>query len=392
MATAIIDLDFERLPEEITGLERYHHALILIRLSEQPVGKAFISITDGKIAGNTLHEVLIEAAGWPLVERWLDDYLGWDEIWESNSMPERATVAVCTRDRPDDLERCLESLRLLADIGHEILVIDNCPTSEATRTVVEGFECFRYIREDKVGLNSARNRALREAQHDIVAFTDDDAVPDPAWLGALLRNFNEPLVMCVTGLTMPSELETEAQEWFERYNPFSRGFRRTVYDNSYYHPIGAGRIGAGANMALRRSVLEYVGFFDEALDAGTPTHSGGDTEMFSRILSRGYRIVYEPAALNWHRHRRSWEELRRTIYGYGVGVYAFWTRSLLVEGELGVLRAAPVWFLRYQLRALLRSLFRRPNSLPLDLLLAELRGCLRGPFAYLTSRKLHAGA
>jgi len=145
-------------------------------------------------------------------------------------------------------------------------------------------------------------------------------------------------------------------------------------------------------MALRRSVLEYVGFFDEALDAGTPTHSGGDTEMFSRILSRGYRIVYEPAALNWHRHRRSWEELRRTIYGYGVGVYAFWTRSLLVEGELGVLRAAPVWFLRYQLRALLRSLFRRPNSLPLDLLLAELRGCLRGPFAYLTSRKLHAGA
>jgi len=392
MTTAVLDLDVNKLPQHITGLDRYHHALILIRLSGQPIGKTFIPITDGKIDGDKLHEVLIEAAGWPLVERWLDDYLVWDKTWTSNFAPQKATVAVCTRDRPDDLEHCLDSLKLFAEKGHEILVIDNCPTSEATRTVVEGFECFRYIREEKLGLNVARNRALREAQHDIVAFTDDDAVPDPAWLGGLLRNFNDPLVMCVTGLTMPSELETEAQEWFERYNPFSRGFRRTVYDNSYYHPIRAGRIGAGANMAFRRSVLEYVGFFDEALDAGTPTHSGGDTEMFSRILSRGYRIVYEPAALNWHRHRRSWGELRRTIYGYGVGVYAFWTRSLLMEGEIGVLRAASVWFLRYQLRALLRSLLRRPNSLPLDLLLAELKGCLRGPFAYLTSRKLHAGA
>jgi GT2 family glycosyltransferase len=391
MATAVLDLDFNKLPQHITGLDRYHQALILIRLSGQPVGKAFIPVTDGKLDGNKLHEVLVEAAGWPLVERWLHDYLSWDETWKSNSIPQKATVAVCTRDRPDDLERCLDSLRPLAEKGQEILVIDNCPTSEATRTLVERFECFRYIREERLGLNVARNRALREAQHDIVAFTDDDAVPDRAWLDSLLRNFNDPLVMCVTGLTMPLELETKAQEWFERYNPFSRGFSRKVYDHSYYHPLGAGRIGAGANMAFRRSVMECVGFFDEALDGGTPTHSGGDTEMFSRIMSRGYRIVYEPAALNWHRHRQTREELRRTIYGYGVGVYAFWTRSLLMEKDLGVLRAAFVWFFRYQLRALLRSLLRRPNSLPLDLILAEIKGSVRGPFAYLTSRKLHAG-
>jgi GT2 family glycosyltransferase len=218
-----------------------------------------------------------------------------------------------------------------------------------------------------LGLNVARNRALAEAQHDVVAFTDDDAVPDPAWLDSLLRNFNDPLVVCVTGLTMPLELETKSQEWFERYNPFSRGFRRTVYDNRYYHPIGAGRIGAGANMAFRRSVVEYVGFFDEALDGGTPTHSGGDTEMFSRILSQGYRIVYEPAALNWHCHRQTQEELRRTIYGYGVGVYAFWTRSSNGEGQgfEGSIRLV----LSVSVAGSLRSLLRRPNRNPLDLIL-----------------------
>ncbi|MCA1627002.1 MAG: glycoside hydrolase family 2, partial [Acidobacteria bacterium] len=94
------------------------------------------------------------------------------------------------------------------------------------------------------------------------------------------------------------------------------------------------------NMALRRSAVEQVGFFDEALDAGTPARSGGDNEMFTRILLAGYRIVYEPAALNCHRHRRTWEELRAAIYGYGVGVYAAWTRSLLVEGELSALKVA----------------------------------------------------
>jgi GT2 family glycosyltransferase len=188
-------------------------------------------------------------------------------------------------------------------------------------------------------------------------------------------------------LTMPLELETEAQEWFERYSTFGRGFRRAVFDRNSLNPLAAGRAGAGANMALRRSVTQLVGLFDEALDAGTPTRSGGDTEMFSHILSSGYRIVYDPAALSWHRHRRSWEELRQTLYGYGVGVYALWTRKLLLERELTVPKLAWSWFWRTQVPALVSSLLRRPASMPLDLLLAELRGCAVGPWAYLSSRR-----
>jgi GT2 family glycosyltransferase len=141
-------------------------------------------------------------------------------------------------------------------------------------------------------------------------------------------------------------------------------------------------------MAIRREVLERIGPFDDALDVGTPTRSGGDTEMFSRILASGYRIIYDPAALSWHRHRRSWEELRQTIYGYGVGVYAFWTRIVLTEGNLiNVLGHSCNWFFFYQLRNVFKSLLRRPGSIPLDLLFAELKGCAAGPWAYLSSRK-----
>lgn len=387
MATAVLDLDLQQLPSVITGLERYSKALILIRLHGRPVGQALLPVVGGHLGGTELHDAVMNATGTSLWKYWLYDYLGWDEAVVTNSVRPTATVAVCTRDRPDDLRRCLEALIRLPDDGQELLVIDNCPSNDEPHRIVKDYRRVRYVREDRPGLNVARNRALREARHEIVAFIDDDAAPDPGWLRALLRNFGDPVVLCVTGLTMPLELETEAQEWSERHSPFGRGFRRLVYESTNFSPMAAGLVGAGVNMALRRSALKCVGPFDEALDAGTPTRSGGDTEMFSRILAAGYRIVYDPAALNWHRHRRTWEDLRQALYGYGVGVYAALARSLLVERELTAPRQAWAWFRHDQFPALVRSLLRRPRSTPLNLLLAELRGCAAGPWAYFTSRK-----
>jgi len=203
-----------------------------------------------------------------------------------------------------------------------------------------------------------------------------------------LGNFDSPRVLCVTGLTLPQELETLAQQWFERYSPFGRGFRRRVLDKSNLNPLAAGRAGAGVNMALRKEALQLVGPFHEALDGGTRTRSGGDTEYFSRILARGYQIVYEPAALSWHRHRRNWKELRQTLYGYGVGTYAYWTQKLLEEGEWGVMALAWQWAWRTQIPGLVRAVLRLSGGLPADLLAAELLGCLSGPGAYLSARRL----
>jgi hypothetical protein len=108
--------------------------------------------------------------------------------------------------------------------------------------------------------------------------------------------------------------------------------------------------------------------------------------MFTRILMAGYSIVYEPAALNRHRHRREWEGLRDTIYGYGVGVYSHLTGHLLRNREPRAVWLAMGW-LREQIPTLFRALLRRPGHVPLDLVLAELRGCAAGPRAYLASRR-----
>lgn len=391
MTTAVLDLDINNLPLTISGLQQYDKAFVLIRLNGYPVGRTILPVSNGEIACHEFHDVLIQAAGQPLQNRWLCNYLNWDETQvEGFSIP-RATVAVCTRDRPEDLKRCLDALIGLPDDGQEFLVIDNCPSTEATRQLVKSYSRVKYIREERPGLDIARNRALCEASHEIVAFTDDDAAPDPLWLRALLRNFSDPLVLCVTGLVMPLELETEVQEWFEQYAPFCRGFNRTIFDLTRRNPLAVGSVGAGASMALRRSVLEKVGCFDEALDAGTPTCSGGDHEMFARIMTSGYRIVYDPAALSWHRHRRTWQELCRAFYGYGAGNYARFARHLLLEKEFSILQIMVGWFVHDQFPALMRSLLRRPNSMPLGLILKELEGCAHGFWAYLVSRrKLHA--
>jgi hypothetical protein len=100
----------------------------------------------------------------------------------------------------------------------------------------------------------------------------------------------------------------------------------------------------------------------------------------------GYRIVYDPAAVSWHRHRRTTEELLDTIYGYGIGVYAMWTGFLLERREIGVARLAWQWFTQSQLKALLRPAEPFARTVAWQ----ELRGCLSGPRCWFAARRRQA--
>jgi GT2 family glycosyltransferase len=297
-----------------------------------------------------------------------------------------STVAVCTRDRPEDLRRCLDSICASAGRETQVLVVDNAPSDEAASRVAAGYP-VSYIREEQPGLNWARARAVREARGDVILFTDDDVVVDPGWIDAMRGPFTDASVGAVTGLLMPLELDTPAQWLFEAYGGFSRGFRRLEFSASNTVPAAAGRVGAGASMAFRRTLAETMGFFEVELDCGTATRSGGDAYAFYRVLRSGHRIVYTPAAVAWHRHRRDMEQLRSTLFGYSVGVYAFLLRCLHEHGDLHALSVGWQWFRGHHLREISRALRRQPGRLPLDLLMAEVRGCLAAPYVYISSRR-----
>lgn len=387
MPTAVLDLELTKLPEHIAVPAPYTKAYILIRYKGRPVGKLWTPVSGSMLTTAHIYPDMMNAVEPELKKAWLHEYLDWDERDLVRSVPLTVTVAVCTRNRTEDLKRCLDALMLLPDDGQQFLVIDNAPSNNDTRELVSSYPRVRYVLEQKPGLDVARNTALRECTTEILAFIDDDAMPDANWLRALLINFRDTRVLCVTGLTMPLELETEAQEAFESYSPFCKGFARKTYSSDKNNPLAVGQIGAGANMAFRTSVRHLVGEFDEALDAGTPTESGGDHEFFARILLAGYHIVYEPEALNWHRHRRTWPETIKAIRGYGIGVYAFWTRLLTAQREPGIIPFTYRWFFGQQLPNVMRAMFKRPGSHPLRLLLAELRGCVLGPWKYYASKR-----
>jgi glycosyltransferase involved in cell wall biosynthesis len=409
MPTAILDYDFDALPEVVTGLDAYGAARILVRLDGRPAAWVCVPVEDGCVRGTAIRGALHNAARtkegcafWHAVARrrlaspggLFGDVLDATaplSLHDGARLPS-ATVAVCTRDRPEDLLRCLQALLRMPAEGQEILVVDSASRGEDTRLVAGRFAAVRYLRLERPGLNVARNAALEAARGEIVAFIDDDAVADPHWLQAHRRAFGHGLTLASTGLTLPLELETEAQVRFEAYGGFSRGFTPRTFSVQELSPPAAGQAGAGVNLALRRSVLALVGAFDEALDAGTPTQSGGETDLLARILARHYRIEYTPEALNWHRHRQSEAELRRTIYGYGTGVYAFWTRQVVDEGEWSVFSLAGEWLLRDQVPGLLRSWAGHPGAVPWPLPWDELRGCVMGPWSYWQARRQASAA
>jgi hypothetical protein len=138
-------------------------------LRRRPVGQVWLPVVDDQVdlaalADDGWHH--IGANAWqPIVQAALDV----DERAATGASSE-ATVAVCTRDRPASVERCLEALSRLEAEGHELLVIDNCPSDDQTERIGARFANVRYVREPLPGLNRARNRALREARGSIVAF------------------------------------------------------------------------------------------------------------------------------------------------------------------------------------------------------------------------------
>jgi glycosyltransferase involved in cell wall biosynthesis len=302
-------------------------------------------------------------------------------------------VLVCTRNRAHHLEECLAKLAVQHHPSYEVIVVDNAPVDDSTRTLAARFD-VRYVVEPRPGLDWARNRGLAEAHAPIVAYTDDDARPDPGWLVALERGFVSEDIGAVTGFVAPAELETEAQVLFERvYGGMGKGFEVQIFSRrggrASYRPEA---LGVGCNMAFRVAALKDIGGFDPALDAGTPSGGGGDLDALQRVLESGRAVLYTPDAIVRHIHRTTMRALRAQLFdngrAYGSVLCASFFRAR-GRNRIRVVRRGCAWLTQWHLRRIARRLLRR-EALPLRLLLAELRGAVVSPLCYAQSRRLAA--
>jgi glycosyltransferase involved in cell wall biosynthesis len=230
------------------------------------------------------------------------------------------SVIICTRNRSQDLYRCLHSLFAQTCLPSEVIVVDNAPTDDSTYTVVKQFGEVIYYKEQRPGLSIARNAGIRLAASPVIAFTDDDVVLHPLWVYHVQESFVKPQVGAMTGLVIASSLNTESQQLFEKQYSFNRGYCDKLYDKTYFNDgLSAGprvwNIGAGANMAFRRSVFDAAGYFDERLGAGAAGCSE-DSELWYRLLAKEFAIHYNPRAVGFHEHRKEANALERQVFSY----------------------------------------------------------------------------
>jgi len=388
----VLDIELSQPISDVENLDGYMFLKGLVRLHGVPLGYVQAPVTLGRCSAQTLSKRILEEYSWSIITELLKNGLASPNRSEDLRLEELinlppapfegemplVTVAVCTRDRPDDMKLCLEAISQLDYSNLEILVIDNAPKTEGTKDLIDQhYPQVRYVREPRPGLDWARNRAIL-----------DDVVVDPGWVRAIAQTFAEnPDVMALTGLVVPYELETKAQVLFEKYGGFGRGFEQKWYQIQPgqafpWQWLGAGQFGTGANMAFRRAVFEEIGYFDPALDVGTPTNGGGDLEMYIRVLKAGHILVYEPKAMIRHRHRREYTQLKRQI-SYNGSLYAVWFSIAFAYREefFSCFKIAVWWMFYWNVRRTIIATLHE-SQFPKDLILAEFWGAFAGMLAY----------
>lgn len=393
--TSILDVDLDKPP---AGLDRGGPARLILRQNGFPVGFVPIVVPPGGLEPANVRDAVAKAL------RSGEQHLLPAGGGVSASAPpnpscskarKRVSVVVTTCHASPDLLRTLESIEAQSVAPHEVIVVDNRPTTSGIAAMFgeEPRDDVRLVQAPQPGLSRARNAGWAAATGDVVAFTDDDVVADRRWVEALERAFVDPDVACVTGLVLPWELETRAQALFEQFGGFGKGFARRKFDlsaNRHPHPLypyTAGVFGTGANSAFRANLLKLVGGFDTHLGAGTPARGGEDLDIHLTLVQQGYLIVYEPAALIRHRHHADFEDLRRQVFSYGVGLSAMLTKRWLGSpAERRQMNAKLGRGLRYLLSPQSPKNAQKDERYPTVLTLSELAGIAYGPLAYLRSR------
>jgi O-antigen biosynthesis protein len=386
---------------------------ILVRLHARPIGDLTVTGDDMPLSVAGLEGLINDRWG-HLIEQHLqldrldDDRETPGQEWRSCVLrvPETVptvSVVVPTCRRPNDVLKCIDSILATNYPALEVLVVDNAPDEAETARAIERRYAsdgrVRYLAEPIAGASRARNRGVEAATGEILAFADDDVTVDRYWLAALVRALAlHPDVHCVTGLVIPEALETPIQLWFEQFGGFNRGYARREFDladhpgDTLLYPYTAGALGGLGNAAFRRSALSDRNAFDVTLGPGTPAFGAEDQDAFVRLLRAGRRILYEPAALVYHRHRDDYSELRWQVFTYGAAMsaallhWALQERSVAVELTRRIMLGLPL-ILRGGYRK--QSLQSVSDSCPQVLRTLERLGYLYGPIAYALARLEH---
>ncbi len=213
----------------------------------------------------------------------------------------RASVVVCAYQAEGTLGACLASLQALEYPDYEVVVVDDGST-DTTPTIASAYP-VRLLSDGHGGLSYARNLGLAHATGDIVAYIDSDAYATPDWLTHLVLGLHRPGAAAVGGPNVvPPSDPPVAQAIYQAPG----GPVHVLVDDEYAEHV------PGCNMAYWREPLREIGGFDPVYRT-----AGDDADVCWKLLDRGHRIAFHPAALVWHHPRARVRGFWCQQVGYG---------------------------------------------------------------------------
>ena len=238
------------------------------------------------------------------------------------------TVVIPTYARPRQLTACLTALAAQrCQAPWEVVVVDD-GSLEPLDAIAEAFHGrldLRIERQLNAGPARARNRGVAVARGRFIAFTDDDCLPEPDWLGALLhREALTPGAM--VGGTTINGLDKDL------FASVSQLIVDLVYDHFNADPSRATFLTSN-NVLCTRERFEALGGFDVSF----PRAGAEDRDFCDRWKMAGWPLVWEPAARIEHRHAQTLGRFVDLHYRYGRGAYLHHRRRL-ERGSSGVVQ------------------------------------------------------
>lgn len=228
------------------------------------------------------------------------------------------TVVVPVQDMEETIAACVGALARQDHPSYEVLVVDNGST-DGTREQVRRFP-VTLLEESTPGAASARNRGIRAARGEVIAFTDADCVPSRSWLRELTAPMADREITVTAGAMQPLPGEATLIGTYSRL--IGQYSAEATLENVRfpYAPT--------ACMAIRKEVLETVGLFDPAF----LTYEGAD--LFHRIHQRGLlRHAITRRALILYRTRADVRAFIRQNFRYGQGYGRFCYRYQEAVGK-----------------------------------------------------------